>query len=80
MLNPIPGKHDSPHAHFGPSARPVRSIDLFPLECFLWGHRKDMVYWQKLYIREELLQSMRESAECMKGNGEIIRKIANSVL
>jgi len=39
-----------------------------------------MVYWQKLHIREKLLQSMRESAECMKGNGEIIRKIANSVL
>lgn len=38
-----------------------------------------MVYWQKLYIRE-LLQSMRESAECMNGNGEFIRKIANSVL
>jgi hypothetical protein len=33
-----------------------------------------MVYWQKLHRREEPLQSMRESAECMKGNGEIIRK------
>jgi len=46
----------------------------------MWGHRKDMVYWQKLHIREELLQSMGDSAECMKGNGEIIRKIANCVL
>jgi len=39
-----------------------------------------MVYWQKSYIREELLWSVGDSAECMKGNGEIIRKIANCVL
>jgi len=39
-----------------------------------------MVYWQKSHIREELLWSMGDSAECMKGHGEIIRKIANSVL
>jgi hypothetical protein len=74
MLNPIPGKHDSLMLIL------VQQPGLFPLDCFLWWHRKDMVYWQKLHIREELLQSMRESADCMKGNGEIIRKIANSVL
>jgi hypothetical protein len=58
----------------------VRSTGPFPLDYFMWGHRKDTVYWQKSYIREELLQSMRDSAECMKGNGEIIGKIANCVL
>jgi uncharacterized protein YbjQ (UPF0145 family) len=39
-----------------------------------------MVYWQKSHIREELLRSMGDSAECMKGNGEIVIKIAYSVL
>lgn len=39
-----------------------------------------MVYWQKSQIREEFFWCMGDSAECMKGNGEIIRKIANSVL
>jgi hypothetical protein len=38
-----------------------------------------MVYWKKSHIREELLWSMGDSAECTKGNGEVIRKRANSV-
>ena len=39
-----------------------------------------MVYCQISHIRVVLLRNMRESADCVKGNGEIIRKMADYVL
>jgi hypothetical protein len=55
---------------FGPQAWSVRSPDLSPLECFLYGGGgpKNMVGRQKSQAREELLQWIMESTDHIKGN------------
>jgi len=51
-----------------------------PLEYFLWGDKKDMVYWHKSQEREEFLQQIIESAGCNeRGNDEMISMAINSV-
>jgi hypothetical protein len=35
---------------------------------------KDIHYWQQLQTREELMQQIMESADCIKGSDEIIRR------
>jgi hypothetical protein len=49
------------------------------LEHFLWGRMKDMVNQQKLQASEELLQQIMESADCIRGNDEMIRRATNSL-
>jgi hypothetical protein len=56
------------------------SSGMVPLEYFLWGHRKDMVYWHKSQKREEFLQQIMESAGCLGGNNEMISMAINSLL
>ena len=52
MFTSTSSKHYSliPHTHFGPQTWPVRSLDLAPLNYFLWGHMKNMVYWQIIAV------------------------------
>jgi hypothetical protein len=40
---------------------------------------KDIQYWQKSHARE-LLQQIMETADCIEGSDEIIRKAINSLL
>jgi hypothetical protein len=49
------------------------------LKHFLWGHMKGMVNQQKLPAGEELLQQIMESADCIRGNDEMIRRATNSL-
>jgi hypothetical protein len=57
----------------------ARSPDLMSLNCFLWGHMKDVVYWQKLQTRELLLWVL-ESTDCTRGHDKIFRKAMNYIL
>jgi len=51
------------------------SLDFIPVDCFLLGHIKDIHYWQQSHTpREELMQQITESADCIKGSDEIIRR------
>jgi hypothetical protein len=45
----------------------------------LWGRMKDMVNQQKLRTSEELVQQIMESADCIRGNDEMIRRATNSL-
>jgi len=42
----------------------VRSPDLIPLEYFLWGHMKDMGYWQKSKAKRTTA-AVNQPADCI---------------
>jgi hypothetical protein len=50
-----------------------------PLKYLGLGHIKDTAYWQKSQAKEEFLEQIMESADCMRENNEIIRKAINSL-
>lgn len=47
----------------GPVAWPARSPDLTPLDFFLWGHLKALVYRNPIRTREELIESIQVSCQ-----------------
>lgn len=47
----------------GPVAWPPRSPDLNPLDFFVWGYIKDIVYATPVNTREELLQRIENAAQ-----------------
>ena len=64
----------------GPHAWPARSPDLTPLDFYLWGHMKTLVYKTKVNSREELLHRIQEAADQLKNNPAVLRKATQSVL
>ena len=64
----------------GPIRWPARSPDLTPLDFYLWGHLKDVVYNSKVNSREELIQKIQGAALAIKENQESLRKATQSVL
>ena len=47
----------------GPVAWPPRSPDLMPLDFYLWGHMKALVYETKVYSRAALRDRILAAAE-----------------
>lgn len=45
---------------------PPRSPDLTPLDFYLWGTLKSMVYANPVNSREELIQKINEAAQLLK--------------
>jgi hypothetical protein len=45
----------------GPRNWPARSPDLNPLDFFLWGHVKNVVYKQPIYTEEQLRGCIQEA-------------------
>ena len=64
----------------GPNQWPARSPDLTPLDFYLWGHMKTLVYTNKCNTKEELLQRIREAAQDIKSKPEMLRKTTHSTL
>lgn len=64
----------------GPQAWPARSPDLTPLDFYLWGHMKTLVYATKVNSREELLQRVHATAESIKNNPDELKRATQSVL
>lgn len=56
----------------GPWLWPARSPDLTPVDFFLWGHIKNIVYSTQINTREELEQRVRNTFREL--DAEIIRK------
>lgn len=50
----------------GPVLWPPRSPDLTPLDFFLWGYMKDLVYSTPIESREQLIDRIFEAAEQVK--------------
>jgi len=50
----------------GPVAWPPRSPDLTPLDYYLWGHMKTLVYETKVYSRAALRRRIFAAAEQIK--------------
>jgi hypothetical protein len=63
--------------HFCPYAWPASSPDLMPLHHWWWGQIKDTAYWHKSQWKEEPLEQIMESTDCIRENSEIIRKTIN---
>ena len=64
----------------GPRQWPARSPDLTPLDYYLWGHMKTLVYKKKSNTREELLQRIMEACQDIRDKPDVLRESANSIL
>ena len=47
----------------GPVHWPPRSPDLTPLDFFLWGYMKDLVYAEAIHTRDHLVERIFDAAE-----------------
>lgn len=64
----------------GPQQWPARSPDLTPLDFYLWGHMKSLVYKNKPHSREQLIQRIQEVTQEIKNNRPMLRRVTTSVL
>ena len=64
----------------GPRQWPARSPDLTPLDYYLWGHMKTLVYKKKSNTREELLQRIMEACQDIRDKPDVLRESASSIL
>lgn len=70
QINWIPGE--------GPTAWPPRSPDLNPLDYFVWGNLKGIVYHTPVNTREELIERIQNG--CAEINGVQIAAAINSLI
>jgi len=64
----------------GPIKWPPRSPDLTPLDFYLWGVCKDMVYKTPVHTREDLMNGINNAFEILKNNPNQIRSATRAVL
>jgi len=64
----------------GPVAWPQRSPDLTPLDYYLWGHMKTLVYETKIDSREELRRRILAVAEHIRNHPDNIASATHSLL
>jgi hypothetical protein len=64
----------------GPINWPPRSPDLTPLDYFIWGHMKTIVYQQKVDTKEELLIRIQNATEFIRNDPEMIRRATGNML
>ena len=64
----------------GPHSWPPRSPDLTPLDFYLWGHLKSLVYKKKINSREELIQQIKEAAQVIMSNPGVLMRATQSVI
>jgi hypothetical protein len=56
------------------------SLDLISVECPLLGNMKYIHFWQQAHTREELMQHIMVSADCIKRSDKIIIRQQNNIL
>ena len=64
----------------GPVAWAPRSPDLTPLDYYLWGHMKTLVYETKVYSRAALRDRIFAAAEHIRNHPENIASATQSLL
>lgn len=63
----------------GPVRWPPRSPDINPLDFYLWGHLKEIVYKTPVHTREELMQRIDEAFQIIKENRHVCRRVRKSI-
>lgn len=61
-------------------AWPPRSPDLTPLDFYLWGHLKTLVYSTPVDTREELLQRIRIHCDVIRNNPGLLWRVQQSTI
>lgn len=64
----------------GPVAWPPRSPDLNPLDFYLWGHLKSIVYARPVNTVEELSDRIRAGFQQVRANPGIFERVRGSML
>jgi hypothetical protein len=64
----------------GPVAWPPRSPDLTPLDYYLWGHMRTLVYTSKVDSRAVLCDRIFGAAEHIRNHPDIIASATQSLL
>lgn len=59
----------------GPIEWPARSPDLNPIDFFIWGYYKEIVYAREVNSEEELRQKLRESETVIRENSGAFRRL-----
>jgi len=67
-------------SHGGPIAWPPRSPDLTPLDYFLWGHMKTLVYETKVDSRAALCHRIFAAADHIRNHPDNIASATQSLL
>ena len=66
--------------HGGPVAWPPRSPDLTPLDYYLWGHMKTLVYETKVESRAALRDRIFAAAEHIRNHPDNVASATHSRL
>jgi hypothetical protein len=64
----------------GPITWPPRSPDLNPIDFFVWGHYKELVYYKDYSTVEELRTKLGESQRTIRENQQAFRNLKMSFL
>ena len=64
----------------GPIAWPPRSPDLTPLDFYLWGHMKSLVYTVNHINEEDLVNIIMDAATAIKNDPGVIQNAMQSIL
>lgn len=64
----------------GPIEWPARSPDLNPIDFFIWGYYKEVVYAQQTNSEEELRRKLREAATKVRQNSSAFRRLKDNFL
>ena len=67
-------------ANNGPIKWPPRSPDLTPLDFFLWGHLKTLVYDTPIRDREDLLARIRNGCDVIRNTPGILARTRRSII
>lgn len=64
----------------GPVAWPPRSPDLNPLDFYLWGHLKQLVYNVPITTREQLLERIQNAANEIRNDPNVLARVCDSLV
>lgn len=64
----------------GPINWPARSPDLSPLDYFLWGHMKSLVYADKPVNRQQLLNKITDACNNIRNDAELLLRSTTSII
>ncbi|KYN31570.1 hypothetical protein ALC56_14068 [Trachymyrmex septentrionalis] len=61
------------------STKPPRSPDLNPLDYFLWGHQKSLVYTTPIENENDLRNQIVASCEAIRNTSNILERVHQSL-
>lgn len=67
-------------ANGGPIAWPPRSPDLNPIDFFLWGHLKTLVYATPVDRQEDLLARIQDGCDQIRNMPGVLGRVRNSMI